>query len=292
MENSHNPLEDYAAALTLYTKRALTNQGDALRALAGVMRRFSDKLGYPMLQGLPAGALDSFILFTGQRLRRRSGFPSYSWAGWRGEMQIPHYTAITGTHPLPKSWIDWHKLEPGSGSRVRLTQTRESEAECRWSSFANLIRWNRSGAPAAEIRTGSESRPTRDLRPYPTLHFHTVIIRLRIRVHDLFQGHGHLLDMDGKPCGGILLDDLDAPGALENYSQEPQELVVLSIADSPLPRVPGFGPDLHATDSRQLFNVMLVIRDGPVMERRGIGTIQDWPMKHSHSVRWDEVTLG
>ncbi|KAK0714724.1 hypothetical protein B0H67DRAFT_220872 [Lasiosphaeris hirsuta] len=77
------PLHDWANMLSYYTRRALTNQEDALRAVFRIMRRLTEKLGYPMMQGSPTGAFDAFLLFSGRNLRRR-GWVSELLVGWLG----------------------------------------------------------------------------------------------------------------------------------------------------------------------------------------------------------------
>jgi hypothetical protein len=50
------------------------------------MRRLSDHLQYDFFAGLPSAAFDAFLLFypTAHSLRRRPGFPNFSWSGWSG----------------------------------------------------------------------------------------------------------------------------------------------------------------------------------------------------------------
>jgi hypothetical protein len=73
-----SPLEDYSILLLYYSMRALTNQGDALRTMAGIIRRLSEKVKYRFFEGLPTAVLDAFLIFKahGTNLQRRSGFPS------------------------------------------------------------------------------------------------------------------------------------------------------------------------------------------------------------------------
>ncbi|WAO85978.1 HET domain-containing protein [Fusarium falciforme] len=104
-----DPLPNYSQLLTHYTCRALTDPGDVLRAMAGIIRRISEKVECRFIQGLPSGAFDSFILFESWTciLRRRKGFPSYSWCGWQGRiwLDILH----DNDEWLSKTWIIWYK---------------------------------------------------------------------------------------------------------------------------------------------------------------------------------------
>ena len=110
------PLEDLTTILGHYTQRALGNQGDALRAIAGLLRRFSERLKCSFLQGLPVAVFDLFILFMcgmdDINLHRRSGFPSYSWAGWRGGIELELPSNNMNEWLALKSWIIWHVRNP------------------------------------------------------------------------------------------------------------------------------------------------------------------------------------
>ncbi|KAF6804480.1 hypothetical protein CMUS01_14840, partial [Colletotrichum musicola] len=103
-----DPVKDYAGILEHCTARALTNQGDAQQALAGTMRRVGQRLGQDVVQGLPSGEMDSFLLFRsasgGGFSSRRRGFPSWSWAGWE-QAVTSGYDDIVSNWPESQNWI-------------------------------------------------------------------------------------------------------------------------------------------------------------------------------------------
>lgn len=104
-----NPLDSCSTMVCNYTQRALTNSGDILRAFEGIMRKFSQEMGYRIMQGVPIGAFDFFILFRGCNLLRRLGFLSYSWAGWTGSM-LPFISSENVNAWLrERTWIIWYK---------------------------------------------------------------------------------------------------------------------------------------------------------------------------------------
>ncbi|KAK3374788.1 hypothetical protein B0H63DRAFT_502898 [Podospora didyma] len=106
------PILNYGSLLSSYTRRALTEQSDILRAMAGInrrIRRISLRFGYRMLEGIPTGAFDWFVLFVRFGLCRRDGFPSYSWAGWRGKVDFPLYDDTNEWLRL-RTWIIWYPL--------------------------------------------------------------------------------------------------------------------------------------------------------------------------------------
>ncbi|KAF2022166.1 HET-domain-containing protein [Aaosphaeria arxii CBS 175.79] len=79
-----------------YTRRTLRNDGDAVSALAGVIRPLAGGMRTDVLEGLPARFLDHFLLFVSTKAgsRRRSLFASYSWAGWEGGISWPRENFI------------------------------------------------------------------------------------------------------------------------------------------------------------------------------------------------------
>lgn len=105
------PLKSYQIILLYFTRRVLTNQGDALSAMAGIMRRFLEKLKYSMLEGLPTGTFDQFILCWGINLYFRHGFPSYSWADWRGGISVNIYRRLNDWL-ANRTWIIWFRRSP------------------------------------------------------------------------------------------------------------------------------------------------------------------------------------
>ncbi|KAH7322707.1 heterokaryon incompatibility protein-domain-containing protein [Stachybotrys elegans] len=69
-----------------YSERKLRSDGDALRAVHGVIRPLLTDMRTPSVEGLPGYYLDMFLLFISSdgNMRRRSQFASFSWAGWEG----------------------------------------------------------------------------------------------------------------------------------------------------------------------------------------------------------------
>lgn len=96
------PFVQFTSAVELYTRRELTNPIDILNAFEGVQlvleKRISAKIFYGVLETM----VDSSLIWEStKRLFRRSGFPSWSWSGWIGEIQWKY------SEPA-RSWIEWH----------------------------------------------------------------------------------------------------------------------------------------------------------------------------------------
>ena len=79
-------LEDYCLIIESYIERNLTFEEDAIKAVSGMLRRFSDKLdrrNSRLICGHPSAAFDYSLCWTTNLLytnSRRDNFPSWSWA--------------------------------------------------------------------------------------------------------------------------------------------------------------------------------------------------------------------
>jgi len=96
------PFVQFTSAVELYTRRELTNPNDILNAFESMQlvleMRINDRIYYGFLETM----MDPSVLWEStKRLLRRPGFPSWSWAGWIGQIQWRY------TEPV-QSWIEWH----------------------------------------------------------------------------------------------------------------------------------------------------------------------------------------
>lgn len=94
----------YGAKLALYSYRSMTNDVDGLNALSGILQHL--KIWYyheGFHYGLPKEDFQWGLLWRSQSpLKRRAGFPTWSWAGWKGaiwpaypfDISKPQKTAI------------------------------------------------------------------------------------------------------------------------------------------------------------------------------------------------------
>jgi ankyrin repeat protein len=98
---SRSPSRDLFALLQAYTSRDLTYDYDILNAMLGIFQAYEEfdppvyhLCGVPMLTGSdsyskkPSASLEGFTnglcWFLNRPAARRSGFPSWSWTGWKG----------------------------------------------------------------------------------------------------------------------------------------------------------------------------------------------------------------
>jgi hypothetical protein len=230
---------DYSTMVEYYTARALTNQGDALRAMAGIIRRFTKVMKCRFFEGLPTALFDIFLLFRGNLLRRRPSFPSYSWTGWKGAVDFKS----NGIHDEAndwlryRTWIVWYKRSvSGYTSLVWDPDANESFQAKDLSVYGY-----RERHPFSSRRTvprhlqTTRTAPTQDVtfhRPvpdYPMLQFWTITGFYSISGIDVFNGTGFLVDRSGIRCGMLWLDNFEESTFFE---VGPFEVMLLSESNS------------------------------------------------------------
>lgn len=128
-----------------YSSRRLRNDGDALRAMAGILRPVAACLESPLVEGMPGYFLDHFVLFVSAdgRMRRRPGFASFSWAGWEGRVMWPRenydsYHRVDGR----RAWdvgnvVRWFRRNSLVGWRAL---TRSGEGVKNWQNLGSGFR--------------------------------------------------------------------------------------------------------------------------------------------------------
>jgi hypothetical protein len=278
-----SPPEDYSIFLLYYSMRALTNQGDALRAMAGIIRRLSEKVKYRFFEGLPTAVLDAFLIFKahGTNLQRRSGFPSYSWTGWRGRINIDTPTAMN-EWLASRTWIIWYKRSP-SGITNLVWDPSANESFPIHDKTYHGYRERRHFEPLVPLSFATlRTAPTQDLSssipasPYPLLQFWTLTVFYRIAEINVFTATCRLVGEDGINCGNMSLDGSEETTLFD--SVEPLETILLSESEG----------------RREYYNVMLLEWNGGVAERTGIGTILQSAINNSFSPGplWKEILLG
>jgi hypothetical protein len=93
--------ENYLQLLSFYIGRSLTYNTDVLNAFSGIINAQSDSLGY-FIAGLPhrlfARALFLSVESEYGPLSRRSGFPSWSWIGWKPDFSCSRIVFDNGGH--------------------------------------------------------------------------------------------------------------------------------------------------------------------------------------------------
>jgi hypothetical protein len=306
----HYPLTDYRTILSHYSKRFLTNQNDAFRAMAGIVRRFSVRMRCHFFEGFPEATIDYFIVFRhqGPASRRRRRFPSYSWTGWIGEIYFLPISDINEWLSF-RTWIKWHSVSSIDGAISMRPVYRKDEANSKPQNEAAVQSHNlgRPFKPAVRLPFATEhTTPTdRDLSTYnhssrssmlyPCLNFWTLAAFYTIQDIDVFKGTGSLCDNAGAICGGVYMDGFEETRFFESrgnfefilLSESQFDISALLLDKVAYPRV---------DDPYQYYNVMLLEWDDQrtVAERRGIGVIFKAAIERSLKPGpiWKEILLA
>ena len=288
----------YKAAVELYTRRFLTKPSDILKAFEGVERVLQSRMGTSMHFGLPLGLLDAALLWESpQRLRRRPGFPSWSWAGWSGEIQ---WSLPENADGVP-SWIDWQRIDHHEFDvSIKQKQDRthppipfRAVEPASWSShdldmsqvlrFASISIFLKLSAPSRAVK--QELSPLRRRRSGPS-----TLSTTRPAPLDAHLVRAGLSDVNETWCGSILLDEswTDDIGTVV-------ELVVLSTFDTFTPE------ELYAWQDHMpqrdtimsVYNVLMIARRGSTVARIGIGRILRTSLESSYAPGpvWKEFLL-
>lgn len=110
--------EIYQNLLREYTKRDLTYSSDAINAFNGILRSLESSSKCSFHYGLPTCVFDwalSFLYMEQPPLgSRRPGFPSWSWAGRKGEV-FYLWARVTDTWISHHTWIVWFCKDESTG---------------------------------------------------------------------------------------------------------------------------------------------------------------------------------
>ncbi|KAH7180230.1 hypothetical protein DER46DRAFT_619788 [Fusarium sp. MPI-SDFR-AT-0072] len=280
---------DLCIMLSYYTKRALTNQNDTSRAMAGITRRIAEAMKCNFFQGLPTVMFDRFAIFFqyGSVLPRRASFPSYSWTGWRGcvHMDLHTASAIEASNEWlrDRTWIVWYKRNPSGITNLV------------WDPDANL------SFPLSDMEYVGyrRRRPFSDGRYChltPMLHFWTLSLFYRIFDIDVFRATGYLQDSNNRKCGFIWLDGFEETNFFESCGSF--EIILLSEAYT-YPFVDYDGvqwqdPYPLAEGQWKYYNIMLLEWHGGIAERRGFGLLHQGAVQFclAPGPSWKEIFLA
>lgn len=300
-----DPLYDYSVMLMYYTRRALTNQSDALRAMAGIIRRFTESMKCRFFQGLPTALFDIFLMFTGTLLHRRPSFPSYSWAGWRGSVDydISYLFLRTNTWLRHRTWIIWYKRSPSGITNLVWDPLANENFPVKDLSYDGYRErrlfsfWRAIPGATGVQRTNPTQEKTfgGQIPTYPMLQFWTVSCSYTIENINNFTGFGSLVDRNRDTCGKVWLDGFEESTFFQ--SSGPFEIIILSEAYSfnRIETVNRKGPGPEEDDAPwEYFNVMLLEWSGGIAERRGLGYIHQWSINTSVAPgpAWKEIFLA
>ncbi|KAH7018965.1 heterokaryon incompatibility protein-domain-containing protein [Ilyonectria destructans] len=307
------PLHDFATMLFYYTKRALTSQNDAPRAMAGIIRRFTETMKCQFFQGLPTALFDLFVVFHAHRnvLHRRPSFPSYSWIGWRGTIDVDLGDGTGNSYSTndwleKRTWIIWYKRSP-SGITNLVWDPDANKSFPSWDMEYDGYRNRRpfiNGQRITGNRNTRRTMPTEDISfsravpPYPILQFWTMSLFYSISDIDVFMATGYLADSNNNKCGWVWLDGFEETTYFE--SQGPFEVILLSESCS-RPYTEKFEIHLQhpyngvtGTADWIYYYVLILEWQGGIAERRGFGLLHQGAVGSSLAPGpvWKEIFLA
>lgn len=290
------PFRDYKLLVEDYSKRFLTTQNDAFRAMSGVIRRFSESQQWQIAGGMPTVALENMMQFRRRRhpLSRRPGFPSYSWLGWKGSLVF-----MEGLHFF-EGWIVWHIRDPATGDifpieRRPFSIQQSSPSADFVASDVIATQWKPDFGllPGVQMdpRVPSERQPK--LYPRPTfslLCFSTLAVFFELTNVNYVEGKAGITNRAKSvyPTSKVFLDGFD-----EYPVPHEGEFILLSKT---IPSKEDLGEvGLGAfPSSKEVYMIMLIEWFNGVAERRGIGFINAVDIKNSMAPGpvWKEIILG
>ena len=288
--------------LFYYTPRDMTYESDSLRALAGICHRVGKTTSCRFLEGIPVASFDLYLGFMPQvtGLVRRQGFPSWSWAGWKGHLGYPTLSGDKNEWLAANTWIVWYKRSPTgwvslvwdpavSDEARRATRGRRDISYEERRSFFQLP------AGLENVRT-TRVMPSWDLdpktapRPYHILQFWTLAIHCTLRKSiPKAERRYQLRDNLAEYCGYLNFDSIPTT-AVEGTTVE---LILLSVSSSNMFEY--FYPGRNKiADNGGLYTALCIEWADGVAERRGLAQIYCNRVVHSlpPGPIWKEILLG
>ncbi|KAF2998662.1 hypothetical protein E8E13_008078 [Curvularia kusanoi] len=211
------PVQDWGDILMYYSERTFSNQNDVQLAMAGITRRVSERMKCPFFQRLPTATFDVFFLFHTQSmiLRKRRGFPSYTWTGWIGRVICDNSTE-TNDWLRFHTWIIWYKRSSAGITNPIWDIVANDSFPAHDESVLGYR--ERSGFGVRHciqsLRTTPSDNPisSRDPPDYPMLQFWTMALDFTISWSDVMNGTAYVLDRSGIKCGKVAMDGLEDDG--------------------------------------------------------------------------------
>ncbi|KIN02953.1 hypothetical protein OIDMADRAFT_27430 [Oidiodendron maius Zn] len=111
-------LEHWGEKLNLYGYRNMKFSEDAIKAFAGVLQRLETIYPKGFFWGLPVEDFDWGLTWRPQvPPERREGFPTWSWAGWRGPLYFGRPADVKKTRRIPTG-LEIHACKAGQMERI------------------------------------------------------------------------------------------------------------------------------------------------------------------------------
>ncbi|KAF2184100.1 HET-domain-containing protein [Zopfia rhizophila CBS 207.26] len=317
----------YRRAVESFTARRMTHEGDILNAFSGILRMICPER---KLEGIPIPVFDLALLWQPrERLRRRMGFSSWSWAGWVGQVHWYEDRSIEYFHQFydteqdqvnawmkTRNWIVWYSSW-GSNTKSRTyimegppwlcgATAREAEHQERFAGQPRNFLPTTSLLPRRLDRLENQRQHIRYLQ-FWTLSAYFDIKSLDKAAVIPYSSSGAEHTGDGlrvfvlrnkfqQDCGWVLLDE-DWVERVNREGVRLQEFIMLSEGCHPMAdqRPQNLQPYKanHLDDFKQ-FNAMMINWRGGIAERVGLGRVMKDALVHAcgRDMKWKEILLG
>jgi hypothetical protein len=257
-------LRTHDLLLTDFCSRELSFPSDVLNAFQGLLKVFSDSMSTEFYAGLPVRWLDHSLLWQLYGAgKRRSGFPSFSWAGWEGLVDPPVWLGTQATRKL----ITWYRAV--AGQLESLETGTLVEGEC-----ASFVVPSDNAIQRQKPRNG----PDHNMTLVTTTQTASFLLSTRSMdyVHHSTGKDGEhvwILDSTSHCAGIIFLDKGWMPMHVSEKTKH--DFIMLSMAGiSRVDDMVNFDEARYEDREWCLLNVMLVTwKSGGVAERIAVGYI-------------------
>lgn len=290
------PIRDYKEIVEEYSRRVLTTQTDAFRAMSGMIRRISENQQWHIVEGMPMVALENMMLFRRKLhpLSRRPGFPSYSWLGWKGDLEF-----MEGFYFF-EAWINWYVRYPSTGEilpieRPSVPLQERAQETGKWvSDYVATYRQPDFGIlPRARTPMDQRVPSERPAKPPPSptfslLYFSTLAVFFELTRVDYVKGLADVTHPVKGTIGMVTLDGFDEYPPVRHA-----EFILLSKTTPSEHDLDEMGLKLDL-DSKEVYMIMLIEWIDGVAERRGIGFVDAVECRNSMAPGpvWKEIILG
>jgi len=262
-DDESSPYSFLFEAITRFQKRNLTCEDDAIKAMSGIMGRVAESVGTKFLEGLPVNVFPDALLFDQIPRsitmrdplppRRRSAFPSWSWAGW------------INAEPYWDSDFPQICETPSRGRRTTWYSIRPRERP-------ELV-WKPASEDSSDPPSWTYNVPTD--RPYPLLCFSMLTAVFTVSQLD---NPCSLFDRQGQLAGKLRPD-------LQPQFLQDQRIQVIIFPESSVSWM-GQAPE-------KLCRFVHIEWDGDVYERRGAGILYPPSLEESlEGLEWKDIVLG
>ena len=115
-------LKNWGVKLNMYSYRQMSYDVDAQRAFEGIAQQLTTMYPEGFFQGLPIEDFDWGLLWRSQwPPTRRQGFPSWTWAGWKGALWFGQPFEVTQTRRY-SVFLEVCSFKAGQANRIFKTQ--------------------------------------------------------------------------------------------------------------------------------------------------------------------------